>query len=204
MPQLSQFMAALIASGTILTIVLATDLGRRRITTMRMARSIIAVAVVIAIFVHSFPTKGDNDLSLQLVGVGIGVICGLIAGALLPAYRDASSGALYTIGGIGYAVVWIILSSGRIIFVYGAEHWFPMGLIKFSIEYGISGQDTYSNAFIFMALAMVLTRTAVLLAKMRKLKAQEAAGNGQLPEQAPDGQQTADSQQTADKASAEA
>lgn len=185
MPQMSQFMAALIASGTILTIVLATDLGRRRITTLRMLRSIIAVAVVVAIFVHSFPTVGDNDVSLQLVGVGVGVICGLIAGVLLPAHKDATSGELYTIGGIGYALVWIVLSSARVIFVYGAEHWYPVGLIKFSIDYGISGQDTYSNAFIFMALAMVLTRTAVLLAKMRKLRTQDD-GSAQLPRQAAD------------------
>ncbi|WPB93147.1 hypothetical protein [Streptomyces malaysiensis] len=187
MPQMSQFMAALIASGTILTIILATDLGHRRITTMRMMRSIIAVGVVIAIFVDSFPTKGGNDLSLQLVGVGIGVICGLIAGALLPAYKDATSGQLYTIGGIGYALVWIVLSSGRVIFAYGAEHWFTMDLIKFSIDYEISGQDTYSNAFIFMSLAMVLTRTGVLLAKMRKVKSR-GAGNEQRSRQAADGE----------------
>ncbi|MGR3938736.1 hypothetical protein [Streptomyces sp. BRA346] len=168
MPQMSQFMSALIASGTILIIILATDIGRRRITTMRMVRSVIAVAVVIAIFVESFPTKG-NDLSLQLLGVGTGVICGLIAGVLLPAFKDSSSGELYTIGGIGYALVWIVLSSGRIIFAYGAEHWFTMDLVKFSIDYKISGQDTYANAFVFMSLAMVLTRTAVLLVKMRKL-----------------------------------
>ncbi|MCQ8832006.1 hypothetical protein [Streptomyces malaysiensis] len=186
MPQMSQFMAALIASGTILTIVLATDLGRRRVTTMRMMRSIIAVGVVIAIFVDSFPTKGGNDLSLQLVGIGVGVIAGLIAGALLPAYKDATSGQPYTIGGIGYALVWIVLSSGRVIFAYGAEHWFPADLIKFSIDYEISGQDTYANAFIFMALAMVLTRTGVLLAKIRKLKS-HGAGNEQLTQQAADG-----------------
>jgi hypothetical protein len=174
MPQMSQFLSALIASGTILIIILATDIGRRRITTMRMVRSVVAVAVVIAIFVHSLPTKGDNDLSLQLVGIGTGVICGLVAGMLLPAHRDASSGELYTVGGIAYAMVWVVLSAGRIVFAYGAEHWFTADLVKFSIDYGISGQDTYSNAFVFMALAMVLTRTALLLVKMRKLKAQDA------------------------------
>ncbi|WP_431044266.1 hypothetical protein ACQUSR_21750 [Streptomyces sp. P1-3] len=165
-------MSALVASGTILIIILATDIGRRRITTMRMVRSVIAVAVVIAIFVHSLPTQG-NDLSLQLVGVGVGVICGLIAGTLLPAYRH-ESGEIYTIGGIGYALVWVVLSCGRIVFAYGAEHWFTADLIRFSIENKISGEDTYANAFVFMSLAMVLTRTAVLLTKMRKVRAASA------------------------------
>ncbi|WP_433432422.1 hypothetical protein [Nonomuraea sp. CA-141351] len=170
---MSQFLAALIASGTILLIILATDLGQRRITTMRMLRSVIAVAVIIAIFVHSLPTQG-NDLSLQLVGIGTGLICGLIAGALLPAYRR-ESGELYTVGGIGYALVWIVLSAGRVVFAYGAEHWFAEGLVRFSIDYQISGADTYANAFVFMSLTMVLTRTAVLMTKMRKLKARGTA-----------------------------
>ncbi|MFC5828762.1 hypothetical protein [Nonomuraea insulae] len=170
---MSQFLAALIASGTILLIILATDLGQRRITTMRMLRSVIAVAVIIAIFVHSLPTQG-NDVSLQLVGIGTGLIGGLIAGALLPAHRRGS-GELYTVGGIGYALVWIVLSAGRVLFAYGAEHWFAEGLVRFSIDYRISGADTYANAFVFMSLAMVLARTAVLMTKMRKLKAGAAA-----------------------------
>ncbi|RLV10391.1 hypothetical protein CTZ27_04085 [Streptomyces griseocarneus] len=173
MSHLSQFVTALIASGTILIIILATDIGRKRITTARMVRSVIAVAVIIAIFVRAFPTQG-NDVSLQLVGIGVGVIAGLIAGTLLPAYRH-ESGDIYTYGGIGYALVWVVLSSGRVLFAYGAEHWFTADLIRFSIDYKISGRDTYSNAFVFMSLAMVLTRTAVLLTKMRRVRAAEAA-----------------------------
>ncbi|MEU6711350.1 hypothetical protein ABZ897_07685 [Nonomuraea sp. NPDC046802] len=164
---MSQFVAALIASGTILLVILATDLGHRRVTTMRMLRSVLAVAVVIAIFVHSLPTQG-NDLSLQLVGIGTGLICGLIAGALLPAHRR-ESGEIFTTGGIGYALVWIVVSAGRVVFAYGAEHWFTEDLVRFSIDYKISGPDTYANTFVFMALAMVLTRTTVLMSKMRKL-----------------------------------
>ncbi|MEV4068136.1 hypothetical protein ACGFJC_03915 [Nonomuraea fuscirosea] len=169
---MSQFLAALIASGTILLVILATDLGRRRITRTRLLRSVIVVAVIIPVFVHSFPTQG-NDLSLQLVGIGTGIICGLIAGSLLPAHRRPS-GELYTTGGLGYALVWIVLSLGRIVFAYGAEHWFTEGLVRFSIEYQISGADTYANAFVFMSLAMVLARTTVLVTKMRRLNAAAA------------------------------
>lgn len=169
---MSQFLAALIASGTILLVILATDLGRRRVTRTRLLRSVIVVAVIIPVFVHSFPTQG-NDLSLQLVGIGTGIICGLIAGSLLPAHRRPS-GELYTTGGLGYALVWIVLSLGRIVFAYGAEHWFTEGLVRFSIEYQISGADTYANAFVFMSLAMVLARTTVLVTKMRRLNAAAA------------------------------
>ncbi|MFE1755090.1 hypothetical protein [Streptomyces anandii] len=181
---MSPFLTALIASATILTIILAADLGRRKVTNMRMLRSILAVAIVIALFVHSLPTAG-NDVSLQLVGIGAGAICGLIAGALLPAHRD-DSGQIYTTGGVGYAVLWIVLSSARVLFAYGTEHWFPQGIIKFSIDYKLSGQDVYANAFVFMSLAMVLARTGVLLARRHRLTAegQGATAHGRSGEHA--------------------
>ncbi|UKY52376.1 hypothetical protein [Streptomyces inhibens] len=176
MSHLSQFVIALIASGTILTIILATDLGHRRLTNMRMLRSVIAVALIIAIFVRSFPTSG-NAPSFQLIGLGVGVICGLVAGALLPAHRG-TDGRIYTTGGFGYALVWIVLSSARVLFAYGAEHWFTDDLIRFSIENELSGPDVYANAFVFMSLAMVLTRTAVLVTKRHRIRNAEANARG--------------------------
>ncbi|MFJ4922335.1 hypothetical protein [Streptomyces sp. NPDC088725] len=173
---MSQFLTALVAGATILTLVLATDLGHRRITRWRAPRSVLAVVIVVAILVRSVPTAG-NDLSLQLAGIGAGVICGLIAGALLPVCRD-EAGELRTIGGAGYAAVWIVLSGARVVFAYGSEHWFGEGLIRFSVDYGLSGQDVYANSFVFMSLAMVLARTGALLVKVRRLRAAEAAVAG--------------------------
>lgn len=164
---MSQFTLALIASASILIIILATDLGHRRVTTFRMLRSLIAVAVVIAVFVHSIPTTG-NDLAFQLTGLGAGVICGLVAGSMLRVYQ-AADGGTQTFGGIGYATIWVVLSAARVIFAYGTENWFPQEIVQFSIDYKLSGADVYANAFVFMALAMVLTRTTVLLAKRRRL-----------------------------------
>jgi len=169
----SQFLIALIASASILTVILATDLGRRRVTTWRVARSLIAVAIVAAIFVHTFPTAG-NDVSLQLAGIGVGVICGLAAAMLLPVRREPS-GEIFTRAGVAYAALWVVLSAARVVFAYGSEHWFPAAIVKFSIEYRLTGQDVYANAFVFMALAMVLTRSAVLLTRTNRLRGQVAA-----------------------------
>ncbi|MFB6440074.1 hypothetical protein ACFCVY_25415 [Streptomyces sp. NPDC056411] len=166
---MSPFLTALIASVTILVIILATDLGTRRVTTMRMMRSVIAVALIIALFVHSLPTSG-NAPTFQLLGVGVGIICGLVAGALLPAHRGAD-GAVHTTGGLGYALLWLVLSSARVLFAYGSEHWFAADLVRFSIDNKLSGPDVYANAFVFMSLAMVLTRTAILVLKRRRLAA---------------------------------
>ncbi|MEU9031157.1 hypothetical protein AB0D46_27325 [Streptomyces sp. NPDC048383] len=170
---MSPFLTALIASGVILIIILSTDLGTRRITNMRLLRSIIAIAIVIALFVRTLPLNG-NDPWLQLAGIGAGVVCGLIAAMLLPAHRG-SDGDVYTRGGIAYAIVWTLMSASRVVFAYGSEHWFPQGIIRFSIENELSGQDVYSNTFVFMALAMILTRTAVLLVKRRRLRGTQVA-----------------------------
>lgn len=106
---------ALIASATILVIVLATDLGRKRITKMRLLRAFAGAAIVVAIFVHTIPA-GDNEIRLQLIGLGVGAVCGLLAGALLPAHRD-SSGEIYTTGGIAYALALaMVLARSAVLF----------------------------------------------------------------------------------------
>jgi hypothetical protein len=165
---MSPFLTTVVVSGTILAIILASDLGRRKVTTMRLIRPLIAVAIVIAIFMRSLPLDG-NDPSLQLVGIGVGVICGLLAGALLPAEREGN-GDVFTRGGLAYALLWVIISLARVVFVYGTENWFTEAIIKFCIEYRISGPAVFANAFVLMALAMVLARTSVILMRSRNLK----------------------------------
>lgn len=84
---MSQFLVAAIGSGSILAIVPATDPGRRRATTWRLVRSLLAVVIVCGVFVHSLPLHG-NDRPARLAGVGLGVLCGLVAGQFLPVSRD--------------------------------------------------------------------------------------------------------------------
>ncbi|TWD80743.1 hypothetical protein FB561_1831 [Kribbella amoyensis] len=166
---MSQFAIALIASASVLSVILATDLGHRKVTRMRILRSVLAVGVIIALFVRSLPTVG-NSLTLQLAGVGLGVVFGLLVAVFLPTER-AGNGEIYTRAGLAYAVAWTVLSAGRVVFAFGAEHWFAEELITFSIKHQIAGADAYANAFVFLSLAMVLTRSAVLLGKARKLRA---------------------------------
>jgi hypothetical protein len=167
---MSPFWTTVLVSGTILIVILASDLGRRKVNTMRLIRPLIAVAIVIAIFVRELPLDG-NDPSLQLAGIGVGIICGLIAGAMLPVRRD-ESGVVYTVGGVLYLLLWLVISGARVLFVYGTEHWFTGDIIRFCIDYQISGPSVFSNAFVLMALAMVLARTSVMLARRRRVLAE--------------------------------
>jgi hypothetical protein len=165
---MSAFMTTLIVSGSVLGVILGSDLGRRKVTNMRLLRPLIAVAVLMAIFFHSPQTSG-NDLSLQLAGIGLGLVLGLVAGAMLPAEMD-DDGQVYTRAGWLYALLWLAMSAARVLFVYGLNHWFTASIVTFSIKYRISGGDVYSNALVLMALATVLARTGVVLSRSRKVR----------------------------------
>ncbi|MEU9047899.1 MULTISPECIES: hypothetical protein [unclassified Kitasatospora] len=165
---MSGFTTTLVVSGTVLAVILASDLGRRRVTTMRLIRPLIAVAAVMVLFFHS-PQLAGNDLSLQLVGIGIGIILGLTAGAMLPGELD-SDGNVYTRAGLLYALFWLLMSAARVVFVYGIEHWYTADIIEFAIKYRISGPDVFSNSLVLMALATVLVRTVVVLNRRRRLR----------------------------------
>jgi hypothetical protein len=165
---MSDFMITLVVSGTVLLVILAGDLGRRKVNALRLIRPLIAVAVVMVLFFHS-PQLDGNDLSLQLVGIGLGTILGLAAGAMMPAERDAS-GQVYTRAGVLYGLFWLAMSGARVLFVYGIEHWYTAAIITFSVKYRISGPEVFSNSLVLMALATVLARTVVVMNRRRRLR----------------------------------
>ena len=63
--------------------------------------------------------------------------------------------------GLAYAALWIAVIGGRILFAYGADHWFPRAIGRFSMTHQITGADAWTAAFILMALVMVLVRVTV-------------------------------------------
>ncbi|GLY68982.1 hypothetical protein [Amycolatopsis taiwanensis] len=161
---MTPFLSALITSVTVLAIVLAGDLGRRRVTAWRLIRPLLAVVVVVAIFVHSLPHEG-NDLGLQGIGIVLGLLLGAISASFLRTGHD-EQGA-YTVGAAGYATFWIVVFAARTLFAYGSEHWFADALVRFCIDYHISGADPITNSLVFLSLAMVLARTAVIVGRTR-------------------------------------
>jgi len=59
---------------------------------------------------------------------------------------------------------------GRMAFAYGADHWFPAAIGRFSIEHEITGADAWTAAFVLIALAMVLTRVVVTAVTVRVVR----------------------------------
>lgn len=155
----------------LLVFVLASNLGTRLLTVRRLAMPLVLVVVAGFAFLRDVPTLG-NDPILELAGLGCGIALGLLAGGLVAVrHRD---GHLVTVAGTTYAALWTVVVGGRVLFAYGADHWFTAQIGRFSYEHQITGANAWTAAFVLMALAMVTTRvvvTAVRYAARARLEA---------------------------------
>jgi hypothetical protein len=151
----------------LLIYILGSNLGTRRLTRARLVLPLLLVAVAAWAFLRNVPTMG-NDVRLELVGVGAGAVLGVIAGLLVGVRRQAT-GSLVTQAGAWYAALWIVVIGGRVAFAYGAEHWFPMQIGRFSMTHQITGADAWTAAFVLMALVMVVSRVVVTAVRSYQL-----------------------------------
>jgi DMSO/TMAO reductase YedYZ heme-binding membrane subunit len=151
-------------------LIIATQMGRRRLSARRVLIPLLAVGYVAYQYLHSVPTAG-GDLDFE-IGLGVaGALCGVLAAGLMTVERDERTGQLVTEAGIAYAALWIAVFGGRLVFAWGATHLWSHQVAQFSVQHAITGSAAWTAAFILMALAMVVTRTVVV--GMRALLAPE-------------------------------
>lgn len=154
-----------ILSLVLLGIVLAADMGRRKVTAMRLLRPVIAAAIIIPFFFKGVSGSG-NGLLLELGGLAAGVILGALAGSLLQVRYDPAVGRAVSWAGWPYALVWVAVTAGRIYFEYGASHIFSYQLGSWLVANQVS-VGALTDSFIFVSIAMLLGRTGILAAKAR-------------------------------------
>lgn len=167
---LSQLTEAMIVNGAVLVTVLASDLGpARKIGPMRLLRPVIAAAVIIPLFVDRPVTHGTG-LVVEIAGVVAGVLGGLAAAALMSVYRSPDTGRPVSRAGAPYAIFWTVVIGARAAFSYGAAHWFTDQIVSWAIANQVS-EAAITDGLIFMAIAMVLVRTAGLAGRASRLPA---------------------------------
>ena len=142
----------------LLAYILISNVGTHAVTRRRLVLPVVLVAVAGAAFLNDPPT-GGNDVSLELIGLGLGVGLGVLAGLLVKVRRVGPE--VVMVAGAAYAALWIFVIVGRMLFAYGADHWFTQRIGLFSYEHQITGADAWTTAFILLSLAMVLTRVLV-------------------------------------------
>lgn len=157
-----------IINFVVLGAVYEADLGHRRITLFRLIRPLLLSAAIVALYFKKVGTSG-NGLVFELVLTVLGIGLGLGAAALFRIYRD--KGVAWSQAGIAYAALWAGVIGGRLVFVYATYH--SVALDKWLATQRLSS-DTITDALLFMAIAMVLARTASLRLRAHRLGADDS------------------------------
>jgi len=167
-----------IVNLAVLIAVLEADLGRRKITWFRIARPLLLSAVIIPVYIKH-PSSSGSGLALEVAGAAVGILFGLSAGAVMKVHRDPATGRAVSVAGVGYAALWIAAIGARLFFVYGANHIFDRQLGNWLVNQHISPR-ALTDALIFMAVTMTLSRTATLVGRAAKAKPAAGAPAGSL------------------------
>ena len=174
----SQLTEAMIVNGVVLATVLASDLGpARKVGRMRLLRPVIAAVVIIPIFI-STPAWQGTGLVVELAGIAAGVLGGVLAAVLMRVYRSPATGQPVSAAGWPYAAFWVVIIGARAAFSYGAAHWFTQPLVTWAIANRVS-EAAITDGLIFMAVVMIVIRTAGLAVRAARLPAAVPAGAGQ-------------------------
>jgi hypothetical protein len=167
---MSTLLDAEIVNVLVLAAVLEADLGsHRKITRFRLLRPVLIAALLVPLFLDKVTTHGGG-LWVELAGAAVGVAGGLAALALIRVYRSGTTGKPVSAAGWGYALLWTAVIGARALFSYGAEHWFTNQIGGWLAASSIASA-AITDGLIFMAVAMLLTRTAGLAIRARSLPA---------------------------------
>jgi hypothetical protein len=148
----------LIVNIAVLFAVLEADLGRRKITTFRILRPLFLAVVIIPLFIAHPATAGNGEI-IEIVLAGLGALLGVVAaGRLMTIGFDHASQRCVSTAGAAYGAFWVAVIGTRLLFTYGANHWFNTQLGHWMATNGVS-VDALTDALIFMAVAMAVTRT---------------------------------------------
>jgi hypothetical protein len=107
-------------------------------------------------------------MAVEIAGIAAGLLGGLIAAALMRVYRSPATGKPVSQAGWPYAAFWAVVVGARAAFSYGAAHWFTGSLAAWCVAHQVS-QAALTDGLIFMAIAMIVVRTAGLATRAARL-----------------------------------
>jgi hypothetical protein len=158
----------------LLVFILGSNLGTRTITRRRLVLPLLLAVLAGGLLLPGAPALG-NDTALAAIGACAGTALGIVAGIFMRLERR-SDGSVVSRAGVAYALLWILVIGGRIAFAESATGWASGAVRDFSISNHISGGDSWTAAFVIMALAMVGSRVLTTALRWRALPARSVPG----------------------------
>ena len=149
-----------------------------RWTRLGLTNLVLPVVIVVAVaaeYLRSVPAGGNDiafDVLLAVTGAVLGTAC-----ALTTRLRRDSDGAVLARAGIAAAALWVIGVGARMGFALWSSHGGGPDIARFSIAHSITSSSAWVAAIVMMALAEVLSRTAVLRLRARGVPAADAAAS---------------------------
>jgi hypothetical protein len=158
--------SAVIVDAVLLAAVLEADLGpHRKIGRLRLLRPLAIAGGIIPLYLKAVATTG-NGLTLEIAAAVTGIVLGLVATSLMSVSRSPSTGRPVSRAGIGYAALWTIVIGARAAFSYGSTHWFSHSLSSWMVQHSVTAA-AITDGLIFMAVAMLMTRTIGIAIRAR-------------------------------------
>lgn len=166
---MSDFMTALVISGGIFALMMATQLGRREYTLHRVLLSVFSVAGFGYAYLRHIPT-GGSSIALYVVGIVIGAVFAVLATLGTGIERDTASGKLFTRTGAAFVVTWLVAVALRIGFVWSVENVgsFRNHVGMFMMNHQI-GESSVAPFFVLMALTTVIGRVVAVKVRISRL-----------------------------------
>ena len=146
-------------NAVMLAFILITNHGCTTLPRRRNMLPLVLAGVLSVVFLLHMPTIG-HDVALEVTGAVAGVILGVVA-ALAVRLALRPDGSVEATAGGAFAGLWVLAIGGRMVFAYGADHWFPLAIATFSRTHEITGAPAWTAAFILMAVTMLATRALV-------------------------------------------
>jgi hypothetical protein len=163
----------LLVNIAVLFAVLEADLGRRKVTSFRLLRPLLVAAAIIPLFIVHPATAGNGEI-LEIALAGLGVLLGVVAaGGLMKVSFDDATQQCVSSAGSAYGAFWAVIIGARLLFTYGANHWYHSQLGHWMTTNGVT-VDALTDALIFMAVAMAVTRTVRLAVGRAQVRRQSA------------------------------
>jgi hypothetical protein len=153
----------LIDSSLVLLVLL--QIKERPLTTRQMLRPLVILGIAIASYLHGIPTAG-NDLVLAGVLILLGGAIGVASGRTVILRRGPAGETLIRAGWVS-GFFWVLGMGSRMALLVWISNGGSSTIARFSTEHSITSSEAWTVAFLGMAAAEVLGRTAVLALRSR-------------------------------------